>query len=101
MPVGGIHEARKQRVRPERLRLKFRVELHRQEPGMRRKLGDLGELAVRGATGNVQSPFEQRRLVQAIELEPMPMTFVDERGAVNPFGKRALRDLARITTESH
>ena len=42
------------------------------------ELGDLGKLSVRGSPGNVQPLLEQRRLVQAVELEPVPVTLVDE-----------------------
>ena len=44
--VGGADKAGKQRMRLERPRLELGMELHGQEPGMTRQLGDLDELAV-------------------------------------------------------
>ena len=48
-------EARKQRMRPERLRLELGMELHGDEPRMRRQLRDLDELAVRRAARHASS----------------------------------------------
>src|SRR5262245_55337781 len=66
--VRCLDEAREERVRPRRLRLELRVELHRQEPGVARQLGDLDEAAVGRASGDPEAVLDERPLVEAVEL---------------------------------
>ena len=44
--VGGLHEAGKERMGRERFRLELWMKLDGDEPGVRRQLDDLHELAV-------------------------------------------------------
>src|SRR5215218_2422323 len=46
VPMRRFDEARKQRMRPQRARLEFRVELYRDVPRVRRHLRNFDELAV-------------------------------------------------------
>ena len=52
--VGRFDEARKQRMRTQRLRLELRMELHRQIPGMAGQLDDFDELAVERSADDAQ-----------------------------------------------
>src|SRR5262245_13990774 len=78
VPIRRGDEARKQRVRPERLRLELGMELHREEPWVRRDLRDLHELPVGRAARYAHAVLGKHALVQAIELEAMTMAFVNE-----------------------
>src|SRR5690349_1572788 len=80
--VAGLYEAEEQRMRLQRLRLEFRVELAGEKVGMRGQLNDLHVGAVRRAARDAQSGAGQQLLVFAIELVAMAMTFVDLAGAV-------------------
>src|SRR5581483_10695258 len=81
--VARFDEARKQRMRMERLRLEFRMELHREVPRMVGQLGDLDELAVGRAARNPKAVLDERPLVQAVELVAVAMPLVNEGRAVN------------------
>src|SRR5438876_6193567 len=66
--VRGLDKARKERMRVQRLRLEFRMELHGEVPRVAGQLRDLDELAVGGASRNAQAVLGERPLVQAVEL---------------------------------
>src|SRR5206468_284750 len=53
--VRRLDKARKERMRPRRLRLEFRVELNREVPRVARQLGNLHELAVGRPAGDAQT----------------------------------------------
>src|SRR5215510_6933465 len=59
VPVARLDEARKQRMRPQRLRLELRMKLHRDEPRMRGALGDLDELSIGGAARHLHATLRQ------------------------------------------
>src|SRR5712691_564300 len=83
VPMAGLDEARKQRVRRERPRLEFRVELHREVPWVIRQLGNLHELAVPGAARDLQPGGAYRLFVETVELVAMPVPLVNQRNAVD------------------
>src|SRR6185295_16112797 len=99
--VGGGDERGEQRMRLRRLRLELRVELHGEIPRMSGQLGDLDELAVGRAAGNLEAAIGQRALVQAVELVAVAMTLVNQVGAVDLLGQRAGRELARVAAEPY
>src|SRR5262245_57154146 len=57
--VGGFHEAGKQRMRAQRLRLELRVELNGQVPRVTRQLDDLDELAVERSADDAQAALDE------------------------------------------
>src|SRR5258705_5567297 len=77
------------------------MELHGDEPGMRRQLCDLDELAIWRSARHPHAVLRQRRLVQAVELEAVAMTLVDQALAVDLFRERSLHQLARVTSQAH
>src|SRR4030095_1930793 len=78
MPIARLDEARKQRMRSQRLRLELRMELPRDEPRMRGEFRNLDELPIRGTAGYLHAVLRQRGLIEAVELETMTMALVDE-----------------------
>src|SRR6187399_1096584 len=66
--VGRFDETREQRMRAQRLRLEFWMELHGQVPRMARQFHDLDELAIERSADDPQSGVRQRLFVQAVEL---------------------------------
>src|SRR6185503_13915851 len=88
-------------MRLQRARLEFRMELHRDEPGVARQLRDLDEFSVGRSARDAPAFLGERGLVEAVELEAMPMTLVDQVGAVNLARQRSGREIARIAAEAH
>src|SRR5262249_54832252 len=99
--VRGLHERGEQRVRLRRLRLELRVELHGEIPRVIGQLGDLDELAVRGAPRDAQPALGERLLVEAVELVAMAMALVNEARAVHALGQRSRSELARVAPQPH
>src|SRR5581483_8926389 len=77
------------------------MELHGQVPRVPRQLGDLDELAVGGAARNPEPLFNERLLVQAVELVAMTMTLVNEVRAIDLVRERSRREFTRIRAEPH
>src|SRR6267154_6442870 len=73
----GSDERGKERMRPGRLRLEFRMELNGDVPRMAGQFGDLHELAVRRPTRDTQAVLGQGALIQTIELVAMPVPLVN------------------------
>src|SRR3954453_6543659 len=80
VPMRRRDERGKERVRLRRLRLELGMELHGEIPRVSRKLGDLDELAVRRAAGDLQPVLVERALVQSVELVAVTMPLVDVGG---------------------
>src|SRR5438874_4798236 len=99
--VGAGDERGEERMRARRLRFELRMELHREIPRVARQLGDLDELAVGRASGDLQAVFGERALVEAVELVAVPMPLVDERRAVHALRERSGRQLAGVAPEPH
>src|SRR5678815_3138130 len=76
-------ERGEERMRPRRLRFELRMELHRDVPRVARDLGDLDELAIRRPARDPHAGLNELRLVQAVELVPMPVTFLNGRRVVD------------------
>jgi hypothetical protein len=77
--VGRINKGCEQRMRGERFRFEFRMELASQEPGVVRDLNDLYEILIRGHAGNNQAAFGQRLFKLPIKFVSMPMPFRNHR----------------------
>src|SRR5262249_53190987 len=92
--VSSLDESSEQRMRAQRLRFEFRVELNSQIPGMPWQLDDLHELPVERAADDTQPAFDERLLIEAIELVPVAVALVDDFLAVEPEGQRIGRQLA-------
>ena len=97
----GLDEARKQRMRPQRLRFELRMELDREVPRVARQLDDLDELAVDRAADDPQPLFGERLFVETVELVPMPVPLVDDFLAVQLERQGIRREPARVTAEPH
>src|SRR5204863_8737376 len=82
VPIARFDEAREEWMRRERLRLELRMELDSDEPRVRRQLRDFDELAVGRAARHLHPVLRERRLVETIEFEAMPMPLVDQIAAV-------------------
>jgi len=82
----GLNEASEERVRVERFRFELRMELHRDVPRMGRKLDDFNELAVERSPDDLQAVIGQGFFIQAVELVPMTVSFVDHRLGVELMG---------------
>ena len=87
--VARLDERGEQRMRPRRLRLELRMELHGEIPRMAGQLGDLDELAVGRAAGDPQAVLGERPLVEAVELVAVAVTLVNRARAVDALGERA------------
>src|SRR5690606_12617604 len=85
--VGGFDEPGEQRMRPQRLRLELRVELHGQEERMVGQFDDFDKLAVKRPPGDTQPRLGQHLLVGVVELVAMPMALVDDLFAVELEGE--------------
>ncbi len=68
---------------------------------MARQFGDLDELAVGRAAGDLHAVLRKHRLVLRVEFEAMAMPFVDQARAVCTFGHRPRRELAGVFAEPH
>src|SRR5579859_994 len=95
------NERREQRMRLERLRLQFRMELHADEPGMVRELDDLGQHAVRRHAGELQARRLQPLLVADVHFIAMTVAFRNVGGAIG-VGDPAVGGQDRlVSAESH
>src|SRR5581483_6558461 len=94
-------ERGEERMRPRRLRLELRVELHGEVPRVARQFGDLDELAVRRASGDAHPLLVERFLVHAVELVAVAVPLVDQRRAVHFLRERSRRQLAGVRAEAH
>src|SRR5580765_1772175 len=99
--IARFDEAREERMRRERLRLELGMELDGDEPRMRRQLRDLDELAVGRAARHLHPVLRERRLVETIEFEAMPMPLVDQIAAVDSVRDRSGHEFARVASQSH
>jgi len=75
MPLGGLDEACKERVRPIWPRQKLGVELAANHEWMIAELCDFYELPIRRETGINHPMFSQNLSVGIVELVAMPMAF--------------------------
>ena len=73
-------------MRGQRLRLKLRMELAAEEPGMLRRFDDFDVFAVGGAARDSESGIGERLFVLAVELVAVAVTLGNLRGAVRAEG---------------
>src|SRR5208282_5963982 len=93
--VSSAHERLKQRMRLQRLRFEFRMELASDEKRMARNLDDLNVSAVRSRAGNAQPGRDHGLLILAVELVTMPVPLADLGLAIHFVSQRPRLDLAR------
>ena len=79
-----LDEAGEERMRPQRLRQELRVELHGDVPRVAGQFEDLDELAVGRPARDPGAVLDQDRLVEPVELVPVPVPLVDERRRRRP-----------------
>src|SRR3989442_14255543 len=89
--IGGGDERREQRMRTRRLRLEFRMELHREVPRMTGQLGDFHELAVGGSSREAQAVLGQHPLAKAVELKALTIALGNEHRSL-----QAVRDRSGV-----
>ena len=99
--VADADEFSKERMRVERFRTEFWMELNGDEPGVVRELDDLDELAVRRFSGHEESMLREGLLIGPVELVAMPMPFVNDVAVVNLPSTGLLGKLTRILAQSH
>src|ERR1035441_9041214 len=97
----GANECGEQRMRCERLRFEFRMELDADEPGMVGHLDDFDVDAVGSASRDAKSSAGERFLVLAVEFIAMAMAFGNFSLAVGFRGKRTGLELAGPRAETH
>src|ERR1700683_1654945 len=90
----GVNKGCKERVRCERLRLKFGMELATDEPGMIRNLDHLDVDAVRGAAGDAEACARERLVVFAVKFVAVAMALGDFRGSISALRERTGLELA-------
>src|SRR5579875_2232342 len=73
LPHRRTHETREQRVRRERFRFQFGMELHADEPRMLRIFDDLRQNAVGRQAGEAQPSRFQPLTIMDVHLVAMPM----------------------------
>ena len=94
MREGRADERMEERVRRERLRFEFRMELASQKPRVVRGLDNLHVLAVGRSSGDAESGVGQRLFVFAVEFVAVAVAFADIGCAVGAEGRGILFDLA-------
>ena len=82
------HKRGEQRMRRQRLGLKFRMELAAQKPRMLRRLDNFHVFSVGRPAGDAESRGQQSFFVLAIEFVAVPVALADFRFAVSLRGKR-------------
>src|SRR5260370_41812704 len=87
-------ESRKERVRFERLRFEFRVELAAEEPRMVRRFDDFHVILIRRASGDAQARGDQSFFVVAIKFVAVAVALADFEFAVSLVGEGAGPELA-------
>src|SRR5205809_1812069 len=99
--ISCLYEPTEERMRLQRLRFKFGMELATQKVRMIRKFHDLHIRSVGSSAGDLQSCASQDGLILAIELIAMTMPFPDLGSAVS-FGRETVsRQLARPRRQAH
>src|SRR5882672_10894508 len=88
MRVRRADEGMKERVRHERLRFKFRMELASEKPRMLRRLDNFHVLAVGRASGDAETGIGQRLFVFAVEFIAVAMAFADFGRAIRTERRR-------------
>ncbi len=96
-----LHEAAEQRVRLRRLRPELGVALHRHEPRVRRQLDRLHQLAVRAEARKRHAVRLELLPVLVVELVTVPVPLLNLRDAVSRQRPAALRQLARVRSQTH
>ena len=98
-----LHEMTTVVVHPQHVAVRgdLRMELHGEIPRVPGDFRDLDELAVGRTSRDLHAVLEQRRLVQAVELVPVPVPFMDDLVAVEPEGERIRREPAGVAAEPH
>ncbi len=88
-------------MRPGRLGLEFRVELHGQEPGMVQQLDDFDDRAVRAGSGSDQAMLVESLAIIIVKFIPMTMPFADPFHTVSPAGQAVRREHAGPGSQAH
>src|SRR5207253_5884012 len=101
MLVRSINKGCEQRMRRQRLRLEFRMELAAEEPRMIRQLNDFHEILVGRDARNDQTVFSQHLLELPIEFVSMTMPLGNDIRLVNSIGQRAGLQIRRIRSQPH
>src|SRR5690349_17638933 len=99
--VGRANERREHRMRLQRLRLEFRMELAADEMRMIRQLHHLDVSPIRSRSGNLQASCRQRLFILAVELITMPVPLADLRLPINSVRQRSRLDLAIPCAQTH
>ena len=99
--VGGLDEGREQRMRLQRLRLEFGMELAAEEEWMVGNLDDLDVGSVGCGAGDAQAAGGKGLLVFAVELVAMAVALADLGFAVRLMGQRAGLELAGPGAQPH
>src|ERR1700675_4959040 len=99
--VRSAHKRLKQRMRLQRLRFEFRMELAPNKKRMPRNLDHLNVSAVRSRAGNAQPGRHHGLFILAIELVTMPVPLADFSLAVYVVRQRSHFDLARPRSQPH
>src|SRR5581483_5926780 len=101
MLVRCAYERREHRLRLERLRFEFWMELAANEVRMIRQFHHLDVSAVGGRSRNLQPRRSQRLFILAIEFVTMAVALADFGLAVNAMRQRSGFDLASPRAEPH
>src|SRR5580698_315366 len=101
MLIRRAYECMKQRMRLERLRLEFRMELAADKMRMVGQLHHLHVSSIGGRTGDAQSRRRQRPFILAVEFITMPVALADFGRPINPVRQRVWLDLARPRAKTH
>src|ERR1700686_5813526 len=99
--IRSAHERLKQRMRLQRLRFEFRMELTPNEKRMTRNLHDLNVSAVRSRARNAQPGRHHGLFILTIELVAMPMPLADLGLTIDFVRQRPRLDLARPCPQPH
>src|SRR6266446_322115 len=99
--IRSAHERLEQRMRLQRLRLEFRMELASDKKRMTRNLYHLNVSAVGSRAGNAQPRRHHRLLILAIELVTMPVPLADLGLAIHSVCQRPRLDFARPCPQPH
>src|SRR6266403_5527644 len=99
--VRSAHERLEQRMRLQRLRFEFRMELAPNEKRMTRNLHHLNVSAIGSRAGNAESGSHHGLFILAVELVTMPVPLADLGLAVYFVGQRSRLDLTRPCPKPH
>src|ERR1700737_1418230 len=94
-------EARKERMRTSRARLKLRMELTSDEPRMSLQLHDLDQRSIRRQPAQSQTVLDEPVAVLVVDLIAMAMTLAHLRCGINSCSLRSDTETAWISAKAH